>query len=124
MKIWSQTASQINNIENLNWNFNMWWNTFNLQVEIQKNEKELLDFLWQIQKELKSKWVYSKEIENKENNLKYNIEQKSTSWILSSYKEYVWKLKEVTEPIIGLSDTFWKLFKLGASLGTFITLLF
>lgn len=124
MQIWNQTASQINNIENLNWNFNIWWNTFNLQVEIQNNEKEILDFLWQIQAELKSKWVYSKEFEDKEYILKNSIEKKSTEWILDSYKDYAWKLKEMTKTTVWLTDTFSKLMQLWSSLWTFITLLF
>lgn len=124
MQIWSQTASQINNIESLNWNFNMWWNTFNLQLEIQRNEKEIIDFLSQIQWELKSKWIYSQEIQNWEIILKNNIEKKSTDWILDWFKEYAWKVKEVTNTTEELSDTFWKLYKLWSTIGSFITLLF
>lgn len=124
MQIWSQIASQINNIESLNWNFNMWWNTFNLQLEIQRNEKEIIDFLSQIQWELKSKWIYSQEIQNWEIILKNNIEKKSTDWILDWFKEYAWKVKEVTNTTEELSDTFWKLYKLWSTIGAFITLLF
>ncbi len=124
MKIWNQKASQINNIENLNWNFNIWWNNFELNFEIQKNEKELISFLLKIQEDLKSKWVYSDEIEWKENDLKNSIVQKSTNWILNWYKEYASKLKEITAKTVWLSETFWKLYKLWASIGTYITLLF
>jgi len=124
MQIWSQTASQINNIESLNWNFNIWWNTFNLQLEIQRNEKEIIDFLSQIQWELKSKWIYSQEIQNWEIILKNNIEKKSTDWILDWFKEYARKVKEVTNTTEELSDIFWKLYKLWSTIGAFITLLF
>lgn len=124
MQIGSQTASQINNIEHLNWNFNMWWNTFNLHIEMQKNEKEIIDFLSQIQSELKAKWIYSQEIQNWEMVLKNNIQKRSTDWILDWFKEYAWKVKEVTETTEQLSDTFWKLYKLWSTIGSFITLLF
>lgn len=124
MQIGSQTASQINNIEHLNWNFNMWWNTFNLHIEMQKNEKEIIDFLSQIQSELKAKWIYSQEIQNWEMVLKNNIQKRSTDWIVDWFKEYAWKVKEVTETTEQLSDTFWKLYKLWSTIGSFITLLF
>ncbi len=124
MQIWSQHASQINNIGNLNWNLNIWWNNFNLQVEVEKNQREIFDFLLQIQLELTSKWKYSNEIEDKENSLKNNIKEKSINWVLDSYKEYVGKVKEITQPTIELSETFWTLFKLWSSIWNFITLLF
>lgn len=124
MQIWSQNASQITNIEWLNWNFNFWWNNFNLDLELNNNKSEIIKDLDFINNLLTEKWLSNSKIEEKTLDLKSKLEEKSEKWILESYKKYVKELKEVTQNTEELWNTITKVLNMWASIWKFITLLF
>lgn len=124
MQIWNQNASQITNIERLNWNFNFWWNSFNLELELNNNKSEIIKDLDFINNLLIEKWLSNSKIEEKALDLRSKLEEKSEKWILESYKWYVKELKEVTESTEELWNTISKVLNMWASIWKIITLLF
>lgn len=122
MQIWTQNASQINNIENLNWDFNISGNTFSLNIEIEKRKTEILDWINTIESQLKQEWKINENIVSSWNELKNDVNN-SSSTILESYKKYAKYLKEATETSSSLWKTFQELLKMWWSIWTVITLL-
>jgi hypothetical protein len=119
---WTLNASQINNIENLNWDFNISWNTFSLYIEIEKRKTEILDWINTIESQLKQEWKINENIVSSWKELKNDVNN-SSSTILESYKKYAKYLKEATETSSSLWKTFQELLKIWWSIWTLITLL-
>ena len=124
MQIWEQKASQITNIESLNWNFNIWWNKFDLSIELDNNKNDIVNVIGEINELLLEKWFSNNNIEKKSLELKSNLDKKSEKWILKSYKEYVKELNDVTKASDDLWNTVTKLLSIWSSIWKFITLLF
>lgn len=122
MQIWNQQASQINNIENLNWDFNISWNTFSMSIEIEKRKTEILEWLNNIEKELTKEWKNTNEIILVWNELKDSINANKSN-IFDSYKKYAKLLKETTENTKDIWNTFQELLKIWWSIWSLITLL-
>ena len=124
MQIWSQSASQITNIEWLNWNFNFWWNNFNLELELNNNKNDIFQELDILNNLLKEKWLSNSKLNESSLSLRSKLEEKSEDWILKSYKKYVKELKEITDNTEEFWDTITKVLKMWWSIWKFITLLF
>ncbi|MDD4151762.1 MAG: hypothetical protein PHR68_04050 [Candidatus Gracilibacteria bacterium] len=122
MQIGNQQASQINNIENLNGDFNISGNTFSMSIEIEKRKTEILEGLNNIEKELTKEGKNTNEIILVGNELKDSINANKSN-IFDSYKKYAKLLKETTENTKDIGNTFQELLKIGGSIGSLITLL-
>lgn len=123
MKIWSQKAWHITNIESLNWNLNLLWNTFNSSIQLDKNKKEIFDLMSEFEKKLIDSWKITSWITQSSLELKEKLNKNSSDGVVESFKDYAKKIKDITDTTEWLSETATKLLDMWWSLWKFITLL-
>lgn len=123
VQVQNQTASQINNIDNLNGDFTMLWNNFTLNTELELSKKEILESIEKINKILSERWLQNSKTLKKSEEISEILEKKSEDGLLSTYKNYVKEVKDAIKSTEDLTSIANKLITAWSSIGKFITLL-
>lgn len=124
MQIGTQNASQINNIETMNGNFSISGNTFNLTMEIERIQKEVIADIDKLSQEISSTHKLSEEQTHTLKSVEAELKKEVSSGgnFVEKFQHYGKLLKTYTGEIEGLGGSLSALIKIGSGIGSLLTL--